>query len=160
MKKINILVNILFVTITLFSCNSNNEEHLVPVLQNINSVLCIDGNSNETIKTLDANDNYREHIKYFAINENTLKFEWKLLTNCCCGEIETSATLDRNNVVITVNDCVALCNCICPSMVNYEISNLHQGATYLFKFMRSEREYYPIEITFDANEEAVTIFID
>jgi hypothetical protein len=149
MKKNNILVNILFVTITLFSCNSNNEERLVPVLQNINSILCID-----------ANDNYREHIKYFAVNENTLKFEHAFFANCCCSEISVNATFDENNVVINLNDCDAACACICPSMVNYEISNLHQGATYMFKFMRNTREYYSVEITFDANEEAITIFID
>ncbi|GHT03420.1 hypothetical protein AGMMS49525_08460 [Bacteroidia bacterium] len=92
-----------------------------------------------------------EYIKYYAANDSTLRFEHKQLFNCAMDSCAVKMEPTTEGVVIDVLDYGNSANCICPVIVNYDITSLKEGNTYLFTFRRHAQELHTSTITFTAN---------
>ena len=136
-----IVVSVLVLIMIVVGCSSDNDVSSGDIqVSKVKFSLC--GENTNATRT-----NVSEYIKFSAVNNNTLKVEHKILLNCCVENIGITLNSEENKITISITDDIA-CNCICPRIVSYEISNLQAGNTYKLTFLKAyshATEYYTIE---------------
>ena len=132
-----------------------------PSLNNVSVSSCLNNPGTSLKSEIDLS----EYIKFTAINRQTLQIEQRKYFNCCPDSIVVRMLSDENEIVVDIHEYLGLyiCNCVCPVLLKYNVSGLHENTTYFFTFtmyrhrfiMEKEvigsYEYYTTNITFSSN---------
>ncbi len=127
----NKIVFILFLLLTVISCNKVNEI----------SVSDIEKSECKTDK-----DVIIEKINFKYINDNTVTVTHSdVFFNCCVEEIKINTDIGENTITIKENEKGALCNCVCPYDVNFNMNGL-ETKDYTFIFEKYDNIFFEIKL--------------
>jgi hypothetical protein len=147
MKKLILQTTaILLILAGVVSCGKEEKDVETIQIKDLAFVVC-----QNTIQSNTEQTNDTEHIKCYAINETTLRFEQHIYLNCCLESLRVTATKENNTFTINELDDDNDCNCICSSSVSFNIPDLKENNVYTFIFQYNSQDYYQCEVRFDKN---------
>lgn len=144
-----------------FSCSEKISDKDVNLNESNENVIQNDSGGDFNLKNIallpcennirSTSTNSMNYIKFLALNDSTLKVEYRFYMNCCCEDIEDikiEINSKKNTITINITDRDCGCNCICPRIVCFEIANLQENNNYEFVFLRRNLEFYTCELLF------------
>ena len=83
------------------------------------------------VRTRSDENGKKEVFSYSCIHEGYLYVTHQnAIFNCCPGELKAEISSESNVITVSEWETEALCKCICPYDLSYEIGPLTEGETY------------------------------
>ena len=96
-----------------------------------------------------AEDDSKEIIEYSVLHDGYLYiYHRNVFFNCCPGTIGADIQVEGNKIIIGEYETEAMCNCVCPYDLGYEVGPLVEGKSYTIYIGHKGRELKVAEFTF------------
>ena len=96
-----------------------------------------------------AEDDSKEIIEYSVLHDGYLYiYHRNVFFNCCPGTIGADIQVEGNKIIIGEYETEAMCNCVCPYDLGYEVGPLVEGKSYTIYIGHKGLESKVAEFTF------------